>query len=156
MPTSGHTHSTKFKISVFYLTNFISEYRYITNMDRKVNLAIGGLIVFILSKYSYSILLNQIPVTGIAESPSLALITPFIFLFIISLSIAIINAYIGEVYVITLGICLSVAVGTGLAIISGYIRYSIMLYPLILLPLTALVLGLATGMSLHRVRLGNA
>lgn len=135
--------------NLFVITHFQN------HMDRKVNLVIGTVVIFILSKYSYSILLTQISVTDIAQSFNIFTMIPFAFLFGISIFISFLNSYIDGIFIVTMGICLSVGIGTGVGVFSGYMVYNITILPLIILPLAAIVLGLVAGVSIHSLGLGD-
>jgi len=105
----------------------------------------------ILSQISYSVLTTRAFTTDIAQSLSIATISPFLILFAISMVISFVHVYVRGEYLGTLIILLSISVGMGLGIIVLYSELNFNVYSLAALPVAMALLDMLVASSLHRL-----
>jgi len=120
-------------------------------MSLKRSSLVGGLAGLLIAHITYTIFKLNISVTNTAELFTISKLSPFVFIFIISIFIALLHSYSGGVKFITHFICVSVALGMVIGIIIGHIQFRVELMPLVILPTVALILGTGAGVSISKV-----
>jgi hypothetical protein len=105
----------------------------------------------ILSQISYGVLITRAFTTDIAQSLSIATISPFLILFAVSMVISSAHVYVRGEYLGTLMILLSIPVGMCLGIIVLYSEQNFNVYSLAALPVAMALLDMLVAGSLHRL-----
>lgn len=120
-------------------------------MNWKESIIIGAITSFIIISMSYKILTSEILVTDISQSLSIQKILPYLFLFVVSVVVAVGHSYFGGIQYVTIVITLSTFIGITLGFSTAVLQYNTRFEPLVILPILAFIAGIGMGVPISKI-----